>query len=158
MPKKSLPATGPAEVPSPVLQRIQAILDQARAQIARSVNSEMVRAYWLVGREIVEEEQRGKSRAGYREELIAHLSTRLQAIFGRGFTPSNLRYMRLFYLAYPNLLGPEIHHALRDESGEVASPAKSPPARRKIEATGMLNPDLSWTHYRLLTKVESPQA
>ena len=158
MPKKSPPAIGPAEVPSPVLQRIQAILDQARGQIARSVNSEMVRAYWLVGREIVEEEQRGKSHAGYGEELIAQLSARLQAIFGRGFTPSNLRYMRLFYLAYPNLLGPEIRHALRDESGEAASPAKSPSAKRKIEATGMLNPDLSWTHYRLLTKVESPQA
>ncbi|MDB5348945.1 MAG: hypothetical protein JWN86_192 [Planctomycetota bacterium] len=158
MPKKSLPAAGSTEVTSPVLQRIREILDQARAQLARSVNSEMVRAYWLVGREIVEEEQRGKSRAGYGEELIAQLSARLQAIFGRGFTPSNLCYMRLFYLAYPNLLGPEFHHALRDESGEAASPAKSPPARRKTEATGMQNPDLSWTHYRLLTKVESANA
>ena len=113
------------------MQRIRAILEQARARIARSVNSEMVRAYWLVGREIVEEEQRGRSRAGYGDELIAQLSARLQAIFGRGFTPSNLRYMRLFYLAYPNLLGPEIHHAVRDESGEAASPAQRPPARRK---------------------------
>ena len=118
----------------------------------------MVRAYWLVGREIVEEEQRGKARAGYGDELIAQLSARLQAILGRGFTPSNLRYMHLFYLAYPNLLGPEIRRRCVTNKGEVASPEKSPPAKRKTEATGMLNPDLSWTHYRLLTKVESPQA
>src|SRR5262249_45970629 len=104
-------------------QRIQAILEQARAQVARSVNTEMVRAYWLVGREIVEEEQRGRERAGYGDELIAQLSDRLQEVFGRGFTPSNLRYMRLFYLAYPDLLGPKIHHAVRDESGDQASRA-----------------------------------
>ncbi len=158
MPRKSPPATGRAEVPSSVLQRIQVILEQARAQIARSVNTEMVRAYWFVGREIVEEEQRGKARAGYGDELIAQLSTRLRAIFGRGFTPSNLRYMRLFYLAYPSLLGPEFHHAVRDESGETVNQAARPPARRKAEGTGTLNPDLSWTHYRLLTKVESPHA
>jgi predicted nuclease of restriction endonuclease-like (RecB) superfamily len=63
--------------------------------------------------------------------------------------------MRLFYLAYPELLGPEIHHAVRDESG--GGPARTP-RRRKVGSTGRLNPDLSWTHYRLLTKVESPQA
>lgn len=158
MPRKSLPATGSGEVPSTVLKRIQAILEQARAQVARSVNTEMVRAYWLVGLEIVEEEQRGRVRAGYGDALIAGLSARLQAIFGRGFTPSNLRYMRLFYLAYPNLVSPKIHHAVRDESGKPANRAKPMPARRKAEATGTLNPDLSWTHYRLLTKVESPHA
>jgi predicted nuclease of restriction endonuclease-like (RecB) superfamily len=63
--------------------------------------------------------------------------------------------MRLFYLAYPNLLGPEIHHAVRDESG--GGPAHAP-KRRKAGSTGRLNPDLSWTHYRSLTKVESSQA
>src|SRR3954464_689746 len=112
MAKKQPPSRRSEAVPAALFERIRAILEQARAQVARSVNSEMVRAYWLVGREIVEEEQRGKARAGYGDELSAQLSGRLQATFGRGFTPSNLRYMRLFYLAYPNLLGPEIRHAL----------------------------------------------
>jgi hypothetical protein len=94
----------PAEpVPSvePLYRRIQAILDQARAEVVRSVNTQMVRAYWLIGRELVEEEQRGRARAGYSEELIAQVAARLQAAFGRGYTPTNLRSMRLFYLPYP---------------------------------------------------------
>jgi len=84
-----------------VYLRIQQILVQARSQLPRTVNIEMVRAYWLIGREIVEEEQQGRSRANYGAELIDHLSERLRSEFGRGFTPTNLRYMRLFYLAYP---------------------------------------------------------
>lgn len=155
MAKKQPPSRRTEAVPTALFERIQAILEQARAQIARSVNTEMVRAYWLVGREIVEEEQRGRERAGYGDELIAQLSDRLRAVFDRGFTPSNLRYMRLFYLAYPNLLGPEIYHAVRDESGEGSART---PKRRKAGSTGRLNADLSWTHYRLLTKVESLQA
>ena len=145
-------------MPASVFQRIQVILEQARVQVARSVNTEMVRAYWLVGREVVEEEQRGVARAGYGDELIAQLSARLRAVFGRGFTPSNLRYMRLFYLAYPDLLGPEIRHAVRDESADGAGIAARTPSRRKAEPVATLNPDLSWTHYRLLTKVESTHA
>ena len=80
------------------------ILEQARVAAARSVNSGMVRAYWLIGRKVVEEEQQGSARAGYGDELIDQLSARLRVDFGRGFNPSNLHYMRLFYLAYPNLL------------------------------------------------------
>jgi hypothetical protein len=57
-------------------------------------------------------------------------------------SPTNLKYMRLFYLAYPNLLGANIGHAMRDE----------------LAPAGHLNPNLSWTHDRLLTKVESSDA
>jgi len=145
MAKKQLPSRRTGPVQAALFERIRAILEQARAQVARSVNVEMVRAYWLVGREIVEEEQRGRARAGYGDELIAQLSERLRAAFDRGFTPTNLRYMRLFYLAYPDLLGSEIHHAVRDESG--GGPARTP-KRQKAGSTGRLNPDLSWTHYR----------
>ena len=157
LPPKSASATQ-AEVLRSVYERIQSILEHSRAQVARTVNTEMVRAYWLIGREIVEEELRGHSRAGYGDELIAQLSARLGAEFGRGFTPSNLRYMRLFYLAYPRLVGQEIHHAVRDELSEETGKRARSPARRGTETTGTLNPNLSWTHYRLLTKVESPNA
>lgn len=150
MPNRPRKPTAPAAVLRSLYQRVEGILEQARGQAARSVNAEMVRAYWLVGREIVEEEQRGKARAGYGDALIDHLAARLRAGFGKGYTPTNLRYMRLFYLAYPLLL-PEIRHAVRDESAAVL------PAGRR-DGDGTLNPNLSWTHYRLLTKVESPEA
>ena len=84
-------------------RQVREIIEQARATAARSVNTAMVRAYWLVGREVVEEEQKGSARAGYGDELIDRLSARLRAEFGRGYNPSNLpATCGLFYLAYPN--------------------------------------------------------
>lgn len=132
----------PADI-EPLYGRIHAILADARTNIARTVNTQMVRAYWLVGREIVEEEQAGQTRAAYGEDILGQISGRLQTAFGKGFTTTNLKYMRLFYLAYPALLEAEqIRHALRDE----------------FKTQGRLNPNLSWTHYRLLTRIESPHA
>ena len=103
MAKKQPPSRRTEAVPTALFERIRAILEQARAQVARSVNTEMVRAYWLVGREIVEEEQRGKERAGYGEELIAQLSARLRAVFDRGFTPVE---SALHAAVLPRLPGP----------------------------------------------------
>jgi len=107
-------------------QRIREILESARNKVYRTANFEMVQAYWNVGREIVEEEQSGKERADYGTYLLKELSAKLTAEYGKGFTETNLRYMRLFYNTFGN------HHALRDE--------------------------LSWTHYRLLVKVEKDNA
>ena len=109
-----------------VYRSIAEILETARATAYRAVNQVMVQAYWQIGRIIVEEEQKGRKRAGYGEALITELARRLTADFGKGFTETNLKYMRQFYLAFP------IRHALRDE--------------------------LSWTHYRLLLRVEKEEA
>ncbi len=65
------------------------------------MNMAMVKAYWEIGRVIVEEEQKGKNRAIRNEHLIDDLSQRLKTEFGDGFTARNLRNMRQFYLAYP---------------------------------------------------------
>ncbi len=127
----------------PLYGRIHAILADARTNVARTVNTQMVWAYWLVGREIVEEEQAGQTRATYGEDILGQISGRLQSAFGKGFTTTNLKYMRQFYLTYPALLeGEQIRHTLCDE----------------FKTQGQLNPDLSWSHYRLLTRIESPQA
>jgi len=79
-----------------------AVLANARRQAYRAVNSAMVQAYWQIGRLIVEEEQNGKARAEYGKAILAELSLRLTAEFGKGFDASNLRYMRMFYQAFPN--------------------------------------------------------
>lgn len=84
------------------------VLEKARGQACRAINSAMVRAYWDIGRMIVEE-QGSKDRAAYGTALVRELSQRLTADFGRGFTVTNLKYMRQFYLAFP------IGHALRDQ-------------------------------------------
>jgi hypothetical protein len=104
-------------------RQVREILEQARVEAARSLNTEILRADRLIGRKVVEEEQEGSAGSG--DELIEQRSARLRVGFGRGFTPSNLRSGRLFDLAYPNLLAREIHHAVRDESerGEGGGPA-----------------------------------
>lgn len=102
--------------------RIREILETARTSAYRAVNFAMVQAYWHIGREIVEEEQRGKQRAEYGAALIEELSQKLTAEYGQGFNKTNLWYIKQFYLVFKNL------HALRGE--------------------------LSWTHYRLLLKIE----
>jgi hypothetical protein len=84
-----------------LFERVAEIIESARGHVARTVNSAMVHAYWLIGREIVEVEQHGKQRAGYGEDLMNRLAERLTARFGKGFGPRTLRRVRLFYLTFP---------------------------------------------------------
>lgn len=90
-------------------------LEDARARVVRTVNSEMVLSCWPIGRELVEVVQGGGPRAGYGEQVFEALSVRLQAAVGRGFSVANPRYFRLFYLQH-RARRPEIHHEARDES------------------------------------------
>jgi hypothetical protein len=77
-------------------ERIATILDSSRSRVARTINTEMVHAYWLIGREIVEVEQRGRERAGYGEALMKGVATRLANQFGKGFSLPSLKRMRQF--------------------------------------------------------------
>ncbi len=89
-----------ASIPESLLTEIRQILSQARNQVQQSVNTQMVQAYWNIGRLIVEQEQQGKERAEYGKAQLEVLSTRLRQEFGKGFDTSNLRNMRRFYLAF----------------------------------------------------------
>lgn len=92
-----------------LFSQIKAVLDEARSKISRTVNSAMVQAYWNVGKYIVEHEQKGEQRAEYGKNSINDLSARLVNEYGNGFTATNLRYMRQFYLSFP------IYHTLCDK-------------------------------------------
>ena len=83
-----------------LFDRVTAILEAARASVVRSVNSNTVIAYWLIGREIVQELQKGEKRAGYGEKLLEDLSARLTKSYGKGFSLSNLKRFRQFYMVY----------------------------------------------------------
>ena len=77
-----------------VLDDVAALLVASRTAAARTVNTLMTSTYWLIGRRIVEGEQRGRGRAGYGERLIERLAADLTAQFGRGFGHRNLEQMR----------------------------------------------------------------
>lgn len=84
-----------------LLEQISTGYRQARLRAVQAVNQQLVASYWQVGRHIVEFEQGGQSRAAYGRDLIAQLSRDLGLRHGKGFSRSNLIYMRLFYLRYP---------------------------------------------------------
>ena len=106
--------------------QIKTILQSARDRAYTQVNFIMVEAYWHIGQQIVEEEQRGEDRAKYGSYLIKELSSKLTQEFGKGFTQQNLRNMRQFYNCFP------------------------------IRST--LCSELSWSHYRLIIRIENKNA
>lgn len=104
---------------------IKNILSTARNKVYQSANFAMVEAYWNIGKSIIEE-QGGNEKAEYGIGLLKELSKQMTEDFGKGFTVTNLKNMRQFYLTFPK------SYALRSE--------------------------LSWTHYRLLMRVENENA
>lgn len=74
-----------------------AVLETARRNVVRQVNSELHTAYWNVGRIIIEHEQLNKERAAYGTQGLKELSKALTAKFGKGFSRSNLQNMRAFF-------------------------------------------------------------
>ena len=84
-----------------MLNRVAALIGEARGASARTVNALMTATYWSIGRHIVEFELSGKKRAEYGEELLERLADDLTSRFGRGFSRQNLQQMRQFYGAFP---------------------------------------------------------
>src|SRR5438067_1178492 len=96
-------------------KRVSVLLLEARNKAIQSVNTVMVQAYWLIGREIVEAEQKGKNRADYGKTLIESLSRKLTNEFESGWSPSHLWHIRQFYAMY-RYRKPAILHTPRAES------------------------------------------
>lgn len=129
-----------ATKPDALFDRIVSILEEARGNVVRAVNTQMALSYWLIGREIVHELQGGESRAAYGERILKELSEKLTERYGKGFSVTNLEYFRRFYLAYSDRFS--IPHPT---GGELAQPEG-------------FSPQLSWSHYRALMRVENPLA
>ncbi len=85
-----------------IIQEIREILDEARKNVAREVNNELIVSYWKIGEIIVRYEQNDNIRAKYGEQTLKQMSKILTNEFGKGFSRSNLQNMRAFYLSYEN--------------------------------------------------------
>ena len=146
---------------SDVYDRIREILESARRNVARSVNTTQVVSNWLIGREIVEEEQSGRARAEYGERLLPELSLRLKQEYGRGFSETNLETFRSFYLVYPVLIDHPISHSVRGKFGLAEKPTSTSfiipeiLGNQDCWSPGKLSPNMSWTHYRTMLRVQS---
>jgi len=85
-----------------LIDRIGECLVQGQQRAFEQVNTLLVETYWQIGQYIVEFEQKGNERAEYGSRLLTQLSRDLKTAYGKGFSRSNLQYMRLFYLSYKN--------------------------------------------------------
>lgn len=135
-----------------ILNDMKTIIEQSRTSITRAVNVAMVVAYWKIGERIVQEEQKGKKKAGYGEGIIKELSTALSKEYGNGFSATNLKYFRQFYLTFP------IYHKVNDKSSPKAIGHALRDQSDDLPIQHVLRGELSWTHCRLLMKVENEQA
>ena len=127
-----------------VYVEIKSILEEARNNACQAVNFAMVQAYWHIGQLIVEEEQKGFKRAGYGQHLLKTLSEKLTLEFGSGFSEQNLRSFRQFYLVF--MKRSAVQSTFR-KKGSIIDGIRS-----------AVRSELSWTHYKLLMRVDDPKA
>lgn len=114
-------------IPDNLYAKIFELLKKAQRDVIKVVNRAMVYTYFEIGKMIVEEEQKGRERADYGSQLIAELSLRLSNEFGKGFSSTNVKQMRSFYLIY--------------------SKGQTPPDEF----------NLSWSHYLKLMRINETQ-
>ena len=138
---------------SNVIHDIKEILHQARDHAYSAVNFIMVRAYWLVGRRIVTEEQLGRDRAEYGKQIIKQIAEEISAEFDKNMSERRIREIRQFYLTFS-------FENLWRSSGAESDPQKwhSLSAEFENEIQYTLFNRLSWTHIRHILRVEDEQA
>lgn len=142
-----------------LLGRVLDIVQAARTQAVRSVNTAQVAANWLIGREIVEDEQQGKRRAGYGARVLAELSLRLTTGLGRGYSVDSLEAFRQFYIDYPLLISETASRKLVDPFVVTNNSDTLSRNSAVVDWTpGVLHANLSWSHYRHLLRVGREQA
>jgi predicted nuclease of restriction endonuclease-like (RecB) superfamily len=127
-----------------LFETVAALIHLARQKVATTINLAMVHTYFEIGREIVEVEQQGESRAAYGKHILSDLSVRLTEQFGRGFSVQNLRNMRQFFTIYQKRSGSPIR---QKPSSELINYNLS--AESKSFFT------LSWSHYLVLMRIEN---
>ncbi len=146
------------DIYNPLLKSVINLIDEARRFSARAVNAIITATYWEIGRRIVEQEQQGKKRAGYGEELLKKLSKDLTNHYGKGFSERNLEQMRKFYLLWP------ISQTVSAKLGKYATvlpkslkKVQTVSAKLSIEQIAQCFP-LPWSSYVSLLAVKNKNA
>lgn len=129
------------------IREIKELVNSAKQRVVTSINIAMVYTYYEIGRRIVEQEQNGKNRANYGNELIIQLSKELTNEYGKGFSEVNLKYFRRFYLVYSKS---PIGHPLGAESKIINNFNNYP-----ITSDGHRF-FLNWASYKYLIMIKDP--
>ncbi len=122
------------------LKDLSHIVSSARTKAYVAINYSLVERNWNIGRRIIEQEQLGNERAEYGKHIIALASQKLTDEFGKGFSVTNVKNFRSFYLKFNDL---PISHILCDAS---------------LQKSQTLSDLLPWSHYERLIRVSDPEA
>jgi predicted nuclease of restriction endonuclease-like (RecB) superfamily len=131
------------------------IIEQARAYVGRTADLAMCVTYFEVGRMIVEEEQGGKVRAEYGRGLLKGLSAYLTDRLGRGFSLSNLKNAKKFYLAYSPQIGQSLYGLLGEPQKGQLPTDQFTSLQKSQSITDLFK--VSWTHYVVLMRIKNPE-
>ncbi|MEA9412081.1 PDDEXK nuclease domain-containing protein [Flavobacterium sp. PL02] len=143
-----------------IFQQVVELLQNARQQVLRTVNSMMTITYFEIGRMIVEEEQNGKDRAEYGKQLLKGLSQQLTKAFGKGFSVDNLQNIRKFYLVYS--ISETVSSILEIKNSETVSRNSNDSISSSL-STNFRNEKmqilssffkLTWSHYVFLMRID----
>ncbi len=136
-----------------LFQQVVELLQNARQQVLRTVNSTMVYTYFEIGRIIVEEEQSGKDRAEYGKQILKGLSKQLTNEFGKGFSVDNLQNMRKLYLVYS--ISETVSSISKDAHQKYETVSSISKNQDRIELEKVtLNFRLTWSHYIFLMNID----
>ena len=137
------------------IKDLRTIVSAARDTSYRMANIMQVLQNWLIGRRIVVQEQQGRARADYGKHVIELASLSLSEAFGRGFSETQVRNYRKFYLAFSNLLIQQTAPA--EFRSRLASIQQTMPAESVSDGI-VLPVQLSWSHYERLIRIADPKA
>ena len=137
------------------IKDLRTIVSAARDTSYRMANIMQVLQNWLIGRRIVVQEQQGRARADYGKHIIELASLSLSEAFGRGFSETQVRNYRKFYLAFSNLLIQQTAPA--EFRSRLASIQQTMPAESVSDGI-VLPVQLSWSHYERLIRIADPNA
>ena len=137
------------------IKDLRTIVSAARDTSYRMANIMQVLQNWLIGRRIVVQEQQGRARADYGKHIIELASLSLSEAFGRGFSETQVRNYRKFYLTFSNLLIQQTAPA--EFRSRLASIQQTMPAESVSDGI-VLPVQLSWSHYERLIRIADPKA
>lgn len=128
---------------------IRGLIANAKAQIVHNINTTIIFTYYEIGRVIVQDEQNGKYRADYAKKVLIKLSGQLSKEFGKGYSPTNLEYIRKFYKVYKDRIPQSV--VGKSENPEAGAKTVIP---QSVIAEFKSPFVLSWSHYIHLLKIE----
>ena len=138
-----------------LFEKVSALINQARKHVATTINVAEVYTKFHIGQYIVEDEQQGKARAEYGKQVLKVLSSRLTERFGDGWSYSNLRQIRQFYLVYGNLTDGVCQI---ENDNQCLSNSSAVLTDLNVVNSHCPEFSLSWSHYLILMRIVNPDA